>query len=198
MELDFTKLNRLATAEKEGPLGKKLPQKGTLETQTETGEYTFSNGEENAPETEILASEGIALLQRKADLNRAEKEQALAVYRDYQENIKRSGELQREIQDGLYLGTDIYSLFLKAVEAISLMTSDKLFYSQTERNLKAVYGVGLRERVPLELELKETESRLAKLREARERRTEPADSLQRIDRAIKAHEKRARQLRDLI
>lgn len=198
MELDFTKLKELATAPKAELLGEKLPQNGTTETQTETGEYTFSNREENASEAEFSTTEGTAFLQRKADLNRAEKEEALAVYREYQENKIIAGDLQREIQDGLYKGEDIYSLFLKAVQAISLMTSDSYFYSQTEENLKTVYGVGLRERVPLELELKEIENRLTKLREARERGTETADSLRRIERAIRIHEERAGQIRDLI
>ena len=197
MGLDFTRLNSLATGENPEEAEKKRLKKGLAETLLCTAESSYSKEAYNAPEGNNEGLEGIAVLQRKAEAILTEKEQALAVYREYQENHKRAGELQREIADGTTQGADIYSLFLKAVEAISLMTSDKMFYTQTEKNLKTVYGIGLGERVPLELELEEVENRLAKLRQARETATEPAENLRRIDRAIQAHEERARQLRDL-
>ena len=197
MGLDFTRLNSLATGENPEEAEKKRLKKGLAETLLCTPESSYSKETYNAPEGNNEGLEGIAVLQRKAEAILTEKEQALAVYREYQENHKRAGELQREIADGTTQGADIYSLFLKAVEAISLMTSDKMFYTQTEKNLKTVYGIGLGERVPLELELEEVENRLAKLRQARETATEPAENLRRIDRAIQAHEERARQLRDL-
>ena len=61
---------------------------------------------------------------------REDHQRSLEVYRAYQENIKASSQLQTEILKGLKAGEDVYSLFLKAAKAISLMTSNSLFYSQ--------------------------------------------------------------------
>ena len=95
-------------------------------------------------------------------------------------------------------GEDIYSLFLKAVKAISLMTSNTVFYSQLEGDIKSIYGAGLLEPEPLKIEIQETQERLQRLQKALERDTEPADSKQRIERAIQAHKDRISQLQGLI
>ena len=50
-----------------------------------------------------------------------------------------------------FLITDIYSLFLKAVKAISLMTSNTVFYSQLEGDIRAIYGHGLLDPLPLQI-----------------------------------------------
>ena len=102
-------------------------------------------------------------------------------------NISQGSQLQTEILKGIKAGADIYSLFLKATKAIALMTSNNLFYTQTEADIKAIYGRGLKEKPPLQIELKETEERLKKLIEA-EQREDQTDSKERIQRAIKAHE----------
>lgn len=122
---------------------------------------------------------------------------SLEVYREYQENIKTSSQLQTSILKGIKAGEDVYSLFLKAAKAISLMTSNTLFYNQTEEDLIAIYGRGLQEKPPLQMELEGVQERLQKLREA-EKREEASDSKQRIQRAIQAHENRATELRGMI
>ena len=122
---------------------------------------------------------------------------SLEVYRNYQENIKTSSTLQTQILKGLKAGEDVYSLFLKAAKAISLMTSNSLFYSQTEEDLKAIYGRGLQEKPPLQMELEEVQERLQRLREA-EKREQASDSKERIHRAIQAHENKATELRGMI
>ena len=78
------------------------------------------------------------------------------------------------------------------------MTSNKVFYSQIQNDLRAIYGAGLLEPKLLEKELEEVQERLERLREAKQRNTEPADSLKKIDNAIKAHEERATILKDMI
>ena len=65
---------------------------------------------------------------------------SLEVYRTYQENIKTSSTLQTQILKGLKAGEDVYSLFLKAAKAISLMTSNTVFYSQNDREDPAIKG----------------------------------------------------------
>ena len=122
---------------------------------------------------------------------------SLEVYRTYQENIKTSSTLQTQILKGLKAGEDVYSLFLKAAKAISLMTSNSVFYSQTEEDLKAIYGRGLQEKPPLQIELEEVQGRLQKLTEA-EKREKDSNSKERIQRAIQAHKDRATELRGMI
>jgi hypothetical protein len=77
------------------------------------------------------------------------------------------------------------------------MTSNTVFYSQLEGDIRAIYGQGLLDPLPLQIELQQTQERLTRLREAEERELE-ADSLQRIEKAIQAHEQRTTQLREMI
>ena len=198
MELDFTKLNSLAFMDFSETTPEKQPSKTLTETLLEPEKYKTPLEEENALQGLTEGLQGIRILQRQADANKEEKERAIAVYREYQENIKLSGQLQTDILKGVKRGESIYSLFLMAVQAISLMTSNTVFYNQLKSDIKAIYGAGLSEPKPLELELKEVQGRLQRLREASQRSTEPADSLQRIERAIQAHEERATQLTAMI
>lgn len=197
MELDFSKLNSLSFMEFREIPPEKQPSKTPTEPILEPEEYKTTLGTENALEGQINGLQGIPILQRQADNNKAEKERALAVYREYQENIKLSGQLQTEILKGVKRGEDIYSLFLKAVKAISLMTSNTVFYSQLEGDIRAIYGQGLLDPLPLQIELQEIQKRLTRLREAEQRELD-GDSKDRIKRAIKAHEAKIADLESLI
>lgn len=99
--------------------------------------------------------------------------------------------------DSVVLDTPARGL-LKACKTISLVTSNSVFYSQIEGDIRAIYGAGLLEPKPLELELEEVQGRLERLIEASKRETETADSLQRIERAIQAHKQRATELKGMI
>ena len=118
-----------------------------------------------------------------------ERKRLAEAYREYQDNIKLAGQNVSAILKGITAGEDIYSLFLKAVDAIGKMTGDRSLYDQTRSQLLAVYGIGLGEPQPLQMELAEINQRLAKLTAARE--TADPDSRERIDRAIREHQKRA-------
>ena len=190
MELNLDRLNGLRFVD----FQEKQPSKTPTEELLGTEEYKTSAEQENALKRQL---EGLQGLQRKADQNKAEKDRNLEVYRTYQENIKRSEQLQTDILKGAIAGEDIYSLFLKAVQAISCITSNKTFYSQLEEDIKTIYGRGLQEPAPLLLEIQQAQTRLSKLREAEQRETEP-DSLQRIQSAIKAHESKIAELKALI
>lgn len=198
MELDFTKLNSLVFMGFTEIPPEKQPSKTPLEPLLEPEPYKSPPIAENALQGQLEGLQGIPILQREADAIKQERERAVAVYGEYQKNIKLSGQLQTDILKGAKRGEDIYSLFLKAVQAISLMTSNTVFYSQLNDDIRAIYGAGLLEPKPLELELEEVQGRLQRLRESSQRNTAPADSLQRIERAIQAHEDRARQLTALI
>lgn len=133
----------------------------------------------------------------QANREQEDHRRSLEVYRTYQENIKTSSKLQTDILKGLKTGEDVYNLFLMATKAISLMTSNSLFYSQTEQDIKAIYGIGLQKKLPLQMVLEEVQGRLQKLREA-EKREDDSDNRERIKRAIQAHESKVTELRGMI
>lgn len=196
MELDFTKLNSLAFMDfKEIPT-EKQPSKTLSEPFIEPEEYKTPPKEENALQGQINGLEGIPILQRQADAKKQDIDRSLAIYKEYQQNTKTSSQLQNDIFKGLKAGEDIYSLFLKATKAISLMTSNSVFYRETEENLKAIYGIGLQEKPPLQMELATVEDRLFHLEEATLWST--GDELLRIQKAIQAHEERATELKKMI
>lgn len=122
---------------------------------------------------------------------------ALEVYRAYQENIKASAQLQTAILKGIKAGESLYSLFLQAAKAISLMTKDELFYSQIEADTVAVYGAGLLQKDPLQKDLEDARKRLERLQEAEGREQDP-DTKQRIQAAITAHKRKVTELESLL
>lgn len=197
MELDFTKLNSLAFMGFSEIPPEKQPSKTPLEPLLEPEPYKSPLTEENALQGQLDGLQGIPILQREADAIKQERERAVAVYGEYQKNIKLSGQLQTDILKGVKRGEDIYSLFLKAVQAISLMTSNSLFYSQIEADTRAIYGEGLQEQAPLQCELAEVQKRLTRLKEAQAEELEH-DSRERIGRAIQAHEAKIAQLQGKI
>lgn len=197
MNLDFTKLNSLyspagrSEQEKEQP--SKLPPEAVLEP---IEQETYKNPCEDENASNGLA-ECLQELQRIANVSKAEKERASVICREYQENIKLSDQLQAEILKGAKQGENIYSLFLKAAQVISLMTSNTEFCSQLSDDVRSVYGVGLSEPKALELELQAVQERLQRLREV-SRREDAAGSSWEIGKAIRAHEERAEYLMKLI
>lgn len=197
MNLDFTKLDGLSIkGSQEAP--HKSTDSGNI---NDPGIKTPAEelGAENpakSEEDEIL--QGLASLQREANANRMIVGRASAVYREYQGNIKTAARLQTDIVEGVKGGEDIYTLFLMAAQVISCMTANTVFYDQIRGDILAVYGAGLSEQKPLEIELEEVQGRLGKLREASRNSSESADSLQRIRSAIQAHEQREAYLKNEI
>ena len=149
---------------------------------------------QKAPEEPL---EGLQKLQRLADENKVEKDRSLALYKEYQRNTLASAQLQANILKGIKAGENIYSLFLKAVKAISLMTDNSGFYDQVEADVRTICGHGILYAPPLQDELQGAKERLVKLTEALTRETD-SDTLQRIQRAVKAHEDKIKELEHLI
>ena len=135
--------------------------------------------------TEGLEGQQAKKLYLDTQREREDRQRSLEAYRAYQETTKRSEQLQSEILKGIKAGEDVYSLFLKAAKAISLMTSNSVFYSQIEDDTRSIYGRGLNYKPPLQKELQEAQTRLQRLTEAEKRETE-TDSRERIKRAIEA------------
>jgi hypothetical protein len=67
----------------------------------------------------------------------------LEVYTAHQEAIIKSGQLANEITKGIQAGEKIENLFLKAIECISLITGNSLFYEQNKNNLKNINGIDI-------------------------------------------------------
>ncbi len=153
MELDLTRLNSLAFTDFKREQEKKQAPESPTETQTASGEYKTITEPKKPLETITEGLEGIHKLQREADRKKQDIDRSLAICREYQQNIKTSSQLQTEILKGAKAGESIYSLFLKAVKAISLMTSNNVFYSQLEGDIRAIYGQGLLDPLPLQIEL---------------------------------------------
>ena len=147
--------------------------------------------------TEGLEGQQAKKLYLDTQREREDHQRSLEVYRHYQENIKTSGQLQTDILKGVQAGTDIYSLFLKAAKAISLMTSNSLFYSQIEADIGAIYGRGLQHKPPLQKALQEAQERLQRLLDAEQREPE-GNSKERIKAAIKAHRAEIERLKGMI
>lgn len=166
----------------------------------ETGnEYKVSSQEtkHNTDDFGSLQGQVASKLVKKATEERDQRAEAQRICREHQANTAKSQILQSEILKGLQLGEDIYSLFLKAAKAISLMTANSLFYSQAEKDLISIYGIGLKEKPALWIELESVEDRLGRLEEAIGREADP-DNQDRIKRAITAHRSRAEDLRRMI
>ena len=64
----------------------------------------------------------------------------MAVWKAYQEAIVKAGHLASDITKGIQAGEKIEVLLLKAIECISLITDDKLFYDLNKNNIKNIYG----------------------------------------------------------
>lgn len=194
MELNLDRLNSLSFADFPTEKPKKQAPEKPQETLLRQEEYKTPPQAEKPAEGLI---EGMGALQLRADAIRLENSRSLEICKEYQENIKKSSQLQTELLKGVQAGEDIYTLFLKATEALSKLINNSLFYEQIERDIKSVYGRGLQEPAPLRLELVEVNTRLTKLREA-ERRETDYNSLERIRVAIKAHESRIAELENSI
>lgn len=197
MELDLTRLNSLAFTDFKREQEKKQAPESPTEPRNASGEYKTIADDKKPLETLTEGLEGIHKLQRQADAKKMDIDRSLAICKEYQQNIKTSSQLQTEILKGAKAGESVYSLFLKACKAISLMTSNSVFYSQLEGDIRAIYGQGLLDPLPLQIELQETQERLTRLREALNREIEP-DAKDRIQRAVKAHEAKIADLESLI
>lgn len=186
-----------------GLFGDSVEQKSRPKTPSETilegGQYKTITEPKKPVETppEGLEGQQAKGLYLQAQREREDRQRSLEVYRTYQENIKTSSQLQTEILKGLKAGEDVYSLFLKAAKAISLMTSNSLFYSQIEADTRAIYGAGLNYKPPLQKALQEAQERLQRLLDAEQREPE-GNSKERIKAAIKAHRAEIERLKGMI
>lgn len=138
------------------------------------------------------AKKALINLQQEQENNRRIQE----AYKRYQNNIRASESLQEDLLKGARAGEPIQLLFLKAIDCISKMTDNKLFYKQIREDLVKIYGNGLLDPIPIECELDETKKRLEKLMGYRARK-DTTDG-ERIERAIEAHKAKIASLEESI
>ncbi len=125
MGLDFTALDniRKQTAQEDfsEPLGSEAGQSATTEEKPATGGNTALQGHIHT---------------HKLDKERLERENMRKAYREYQQNIRRSGTLRAEVLKGIQRGEEPLDLLLKAMECISKMTGDIAIYSQSQKDIQ--------------------------------------------------------------
>lgn len=149
--------------------------------------FTEPEGAESSPAS---TPEQAPLLAKEAKERAYTAAQSLSVYNQYQANIRQSSQLKAEMLKGAKEGESIYSLFLKACKAITLMTGESIFYDTIKADTLEIYGTGFEEAQPLQTDIAETRERLQMLQRAAE--SEPAS--QNIKKAIQAHKERIARL----
>lgn len=189
MELDLSKLNKLTTydfiEEKRGKQPSQ-PSKLAVEPFKEGKAYKYTSKNSNAIESDITPLGGNRLLQLQANRKKQEIERKNAEKQLKEGNYLKSSTLQAEIIKGVLAGEDIYTLFLKAIDTIELLTNTTAFSNQVKEDIKAIYGRGLNIVEPLQVEMKEAERRLIALNRALSKEEE-GNIKKRIKRAIEAH-----------
>lgn len=106
-------------------------------------------------------------MKRKEEALEADKKRLTEAYQRIQDNIKKSEELQASIMKGIKAGEDTTALLFQALDAISRMTGNPLFYEQAASYLITIHGEAFTQPVPLEIELKAVQDRLGKLEAVR-------------------------------
>ena len=144
------------------------------------------------PTSDEKGKGNIKPLVSKENVVEALQERLAAVYKEHQENIKRAEQLRTDINKGVQAGEPVYKILLKAIECISLMTGDKVFYDMNKDYLQTIYGI-LGEPAAIEIEKQEVKQRLTKLMAAY-KMDYPEDERRRIKNAIKAHQDKLEQL----
>ncbi len=146
----------------------------------------------------VLSVNGTSIPPSAESVTEALQKRVAAIYKAQQQNIQAAGQYTTEMLKGIKQGENIYNLFLKAVNIIGLMTGDTVIHTQAAEDIKTIYGVGLSEPYPLQLELSEIRQRLDRLAEATERADQPDDTLIRIYNAIAQHKTRERQIEQIM
>lgn len=102
---------------------------------------------------------------------------------------------QAAILKQIRAGEPLHSLFLQAMQIISLLTGEDTTYTAIEKELKAVYGYGLEAPDVLQTLLSEAGERLKKLEAAEQaEKDKTTDEYKRICGAISAHKQRIAEL----
>jgi len=121
MNLDFSKLDSL------GGRTEDLKHKGNTNTLTIDLEATQDNTEGKT--------------YHKIEREKDDREKISKVYADHQDNIHKGGMLREQINIGMKAAKsneDLDIILLQAIECISLMTGDKMFFTSNRTKLELI------------------------------------------------------------
>ena len=152
----------------------------------------LKNDAQKRPTSDEKGKSNIKPLVSKENVAEGLLERLAAAYKKQQENVKKSERLRAEVNKSIQAGEPVYKVLLKAIECISLMTGDKVFYDMNKSNLQTIYGI-LGEPAAIEIERQEVEQRLKRLMAAYEKEKDPG-AKQRIKNAIRAHQEKLEKL----
>lgn len=131
---------------------------------------------------------------RDIEREAAARKANLDEYRRLQEARKNSETKQTELLKGIAEGKSTAALFLTALECISAATGNNYYRTAAAAQYLEIYGGdGLQEPEAVQIQLQEVEARLDRLRQSAQRETS-----ENIKRAIRAHEQKAADLRQII
>lgn len=155
----------------------------------------------NNPTREQNAAQGrtegeCVTLQRQADDNARALERAREIYKEYQAAKLAAGGLVSEILRGMDTGESLAALFLKACNALGKVTGDTVLFDVARAKLLDIYGRGLLEPEPLNVEIDRITERLDLLTAALERE-QGTDAEKNISRAIQRHREERERLERL-
>lgn len=155
----------------------------------------------NNPTRERNAAQGrtegeCVTLQRQADDNARALERAREIYKEYQAAKLAAGGLVSEILRGMDTGESLAALFLKACNALGKVTGDTVLFDVARAKLLDIYGRGLLEPEPLNVEIDRITERLDLLTAAQERE-QGTDAEKNISRAIQRHREERERLERL-
>ena len=128
-------------------------------------------------------------MERQQAQTKADQARAFDVYKQYQQNIMLTGQLDTEIIKGLQAGEPLPSLFLKAMKAFYLCKGAENALPIIEDTLLTVYGTGLKEAEVIAMQADQIQQRLDNLRRAYTAANTDSDR-KRLQQAIRAHENR--------
>lgn len=172
MEINIDKLKNIA---QETPAGTTTPDK---EKSASDGQYKPNFGK----------------LERIAQTSKEKRELDEKATAQAGENKAETERIKSEILKAVKAGESPIKLFLQAAQAVSLATSDSLFYTQIAEDVLAIYGHGLLEPEPLKEELEGVRGRLETLKGnlEREKTAGQCDSQHQklLEAAIKKHSQR--------
>lgn len=131
-------------------------------------------------------------------IRNSQDKELLATCKEIQARRLQAEELQALILVGISQGKDIYGLFLQAIDAVGLFTSNRQFREQARKDLVAVYGIGLEKPEALEVELSQVEERLKLLERPEKICGLPESDKQRVKKAIERHKEKAQELKTII
>ena len=152
-------------------------------------QQNIERAKEDCTDNQTSSTAARSPLERQQAQTKEDQARAFDVYKQYQQNIMLTGQLDTEIIKGLQAGEPLPSLFLKAMKAFYLCKGAENALPIIEDTLLTVYGTGLKEAEVIAMQADQIQQRLDNLRRAYTAADTDSDRKRR-QQAIRAHENR--------